>query len=244
MVVGVGGSVLMGAVLYGQQMWNYWKPRRAGVYGPTLVGKTTLDQFMTTPGEMGEVYDSTLHSPRLIGKGHVLPRATRKRVIWSGEKRVLHTADIGGQQRFWNLWVDDLVDRQVEYVIFMTDHRVLNRVKGVSNSDKIDTVGGFDFLADCLIEKRWTYRRLLTRLKGKRYAPKMVMLVANKADVWWDDTANLLWQAQRLREHPIFDAHRPAMRKLQKAGIPCRVSMMATNIGWNVEKTIIDMLGY
>ena len=239
-MVGVGGSVLMGAALYGQQLWNYWKPRRAGVYGPTLVGKTTLDEFMTTPGEMGAIEERTLHPRRLIGKGHVLPKATRKRVVWSGEKRVLHTSDIGGQQRFWNLWVDDLVDRQVEYVIFMTDHRVLNG----NGSEKIDAVGGFDFLVDALIDKRWSYRRLLTRLKGKRYAPKMVLLVANKADVWWDDKANILWQSQRLREHPIFNAHRPAMRKLQKAGIPCRVSMMATKIGWNVEKTIIDMLGY
>ena len=76
----------------------------------TLVGKTTLDEFMTTPGEMGAIEERTLHPRRLIGKGHVLPKATRKRVVWSGEKRVLHTSDIGGQQRFWNLWVDDLVD--------------------------------------------------------------------------------------------------------------------------------------
>jgi len=32
------------------------------------------------------------------------------------------------------------------------------------------------------------------------------------------------------------------MVKLQKAGIPCRVSMMATKIGWNVEQTLVDML--
>ena len=81
-----------------------------------------------------------------------------------------------------------------------------------------------------------------TRLKGKRYAPKQVWIIANKADEWWDDNANTLWQANRLREHRVFNVHRPAMRRLQKAGIPCRVSMMATNIGWNVEKTLLEML--
>ena len=81
-----------------------------------------------------------------------------------------------------------------------------------------------------------------TRLRGKRYAPKQIWLIANKADEWWDDKANILWQSNRLREHKVFDAHRPAMRRLQKAGIPCRVSMMATKIGWNVEKTMIEML--
>ena len=44
--------------------------------------------------------------------------------------------------------------------------------------------------------------------------------------------------------HQVFDVHRPAMRRLQKAGLPCRVSMMATNIGWNVEKTILEMLNW
>ena len=45
----MGGSALMGAVIYGRELWNYWKPRRVAIYGPTMVGKTTLDRYMTTP---------------------------------------------------------------------------------------------------------------------------------------------------------------------------------------------------
>ena len=54
-MVAMAGSVLVGAAVWGQQLYNYWKPRRLGVYGPTMVGKTTLDQYMTTPGEMADI---------------------------------------------------------------------------------------------------------------------------------------------------------------------------------------------
>tara|TARA_X000001388_G_scaffold31339_1_gene22213 strand:+ start:6635 stop:7360 length:726 start_codon:yes stop_codon:yes gene_type:complete len=236
--VTMGGSIMMGALMYGRELYHFLKPRRVGVYGPTMVGKTTLDRFMTTPGEMEDVEDRTLHPKRLIGHGHVLPRASRKRVRWENERRVVQSTDLGGQQRFWNLWLNDMVERRVEIVIFLTDDRAL----GKENKGYIDVVGGLEFLTDAVIERRWKYRTIASRLRGKRYAPKQIWVIANKADIWWDDKANLLWQSQRLREHHIFNAHRPAMVRLQKAGIPCRVNMMATKIGWNVEKTLMEML--
>ena len=239
-MVGLGGSVLMGAMVYGKELYNYLKPRRIGVYGPSLVGKTTLDRYMTTPGEMEDVEERTTHTNRLVGGGHVLPRATRKRVRWHGEKRVIHSADIGGQQRFWNLWVDDMVERQVEVVVFLID----DRGKTGTNGDIIDAVGGLDYLVDALLERKWRYRSLMSWVKGRKYAPKQIWVIANKADKWWDPNANVLWQSKRLREHSIFDPYRASMVKLQKAGIPCRVNMMATKIGWNVEQSLLEMLSW
>ena len=239
-MVAFGGSILMGAIVYGKELYNYLKPRRVGVYGPTLVGKTTLDRYMTTPGEMEEIEERTMHDTRLVGGGHVLPKATRKRVRWHGEKRVIHSADVGGHQRFWNLWVDDMVERQVEVVIFMVDHRGT----GGKNGDIIDAVGGLDYLVDSLIDRKWRYRSLKAWWKGRKYSPRQVWVIANKADVWWDTNANVLWQSKRLREHNIFNPYRPAMVKLQKAGIPCRVNMMATRIGWNVEQSLLEMLSW
>jgi len=239
-MVGLGGSVLMGAMVYGKELYNYLKPRRIGVYGPSLVGKTTLDRYMTTPGEMEDVEERTTHTNRLVGGGHVLPKATRKRVRWHGEKRVIHSADIGGQQRFWNLWVDDMVERQVEVVIFLID----DRGKTGTNGDIIDAVGGLDYLVDALLERKWRYRSLMTWFKGRKYSPKQIWVIANKADKWWDQNANVLWQSKRLREHSIFNPYRASMVKLQKAGIPCRVNMMATKIGWNVEQSLLEMLSW
>lgn len=79
-------------------------------------------------------------------------------------------------------------------------------------------------------------------MKGKKYAPKIIMLVANKADEWWDEQANVLWQQQRLGEHRMFDPFREDLVRLQKAGIPTKRGMMATKIGWNVENTMLDLL--
>jgi len=194
----IGGSVLMGAIVFGRDLYNYMKPRKIGVYGPTMVGKTTLDRFMTTPGEMEDIEERTTHSERLLGSGHSLPHPTRKRIRYKGEKRVVHSSDIGGQQRFWNLWIDDMVERQVEIVIFMMDQRA----QGGNGADTIDAVGGLEYLVDALIDRRWKYRSLKSRWRGQKYAPKQVWIVANKADLWWDQKANILEGAPHIQPVP------------------------------------------
>jgi hypothetical protein len=125
-------------------------------------------------------------------------------------------------------------------VIFLVDHRGADG----NNGDIIDAVGGLEYLVDSLIERKWRYRSLKAWWRGRKYSPKQVWVIANKADLWWDSNANILWQSKRLREHSIFNPYRPAMVKLQKAGIPCRVNMMATKIGWNVEQSLLEMLSW
>ena len=233
----LAGSALGGGMVWARELWNYWKPRKVGVYGPQLVGKTTLDRFMTTPGEMEPIAEEerTTHF-RMMGR-YVLPRPTRKRVRWKGEKRVVYSSDVGGDERFWSLWIDDMVHRQVEAVVFMFDDRAS---KG--GDEAIQAVGGFKYLIDALIHRQYRYRSLKTWWKGKKYAPKIVMLVANKADKWWDEDASVLWQQDRIGEHKVFDPFRPDLIRLQKAGIPTRRGFMATRIGWQVENTMIDLL--
>ena len=233
----MAGSALVGGMVWAKELWHYWKPRRVGVYGPALVGKTTLDRYMTTPGEMEDIdlVDRTNHF-RMLGK-YILPRPSRKRVSWNGDRRVIYSADVGGEERFWNLWIDDMVNRNVECVVFMFDHSILNGGDGA-----IQAIGGFKYLCDAVIHKQYRYRKLKARFRGKKYTPRLILLVANKADQWWNDQANVLWQQKRLGEHKIFDAFREDLIRLQKAGIPTRRSMMATKIGWNVEPTMIEML--
>ena len=179
--------------------------------------------------------DRTRHF-RILGK-YVLPRPTRKRVSWKGEKRVVYSSDVGGQERFWNLWVDDMVNRQVECAVFIFDNRASE-----GGEAAIQAVGGFKYLVDAIIHKQYRYRNMKSWFKGKKYSPRAVILIANKADKWWDDQANILWQQQRLGEHKIFNPFREDLIRLQKAGIPTQRSMMATKIGWNVEPTMIDIL--
>ena len=81
----------------GKAFFNAWRPRKVGIYGAGLTGKTTLDRYMTTPGEMEEIPEDerTTHF-KMIGR-YVLPKPTRKRISWKGEKRVVFSSDIGGQ---------------------------------------------------------------------------------------------------------------------------------------------------
>tara|TARA_R110000803_G_scaffold111089_1_gene179515 strand:+ start:3239 stop:3955 length:717 start_codon:yes stop_codon:yes gene_type:complete len=236
-MVDPAGSALVGVAVYGQALYNSWRPRRVGIYGAGLVGKTTLDRYMTTPGEMEEISDEerTTHM-KLLGR-FIMPKATRKRISWKGQKRVVYSSDVGGQERFWNLWIDDMVARQVETVVFMFDDRA---IKG--GQEALQQIAGFKYIVDCLINRNYRYRNFKSRWNGKKYAPRLVMLVANKADRFFDENAAMLWQQNRIGEHKIFDAFRDDLIRLQKAGIPTRRSFMATRIGWNVEETMIDLL--
>ena len=231
------GTALVGAMVWGKAVFNSYRPRKVGIYGAGLVGKTTLDRFMTTPGEMEEIdeEDRTTHL-KLLGK-FLLPKPTRKRVAWKGEKRVVFSSDIGGQERFWNLWIDDMVSRQVEAVVYVFDDRA---IKG--GDDALQQIAGFKYLVDAIVYKQYRYRSLKSKIKGKRYSPKLIMLVANKADRFFDETAAMLWGQDRIGEHKIFDPFRDDLIRLQKNGIPTRKSFMATRIGWNVENTMVSLL--
>ena len=236
-MVDPAGSALVGAAMFGQSLYNSWRPRRVGVYGAAMVGKTTLDRYMTTPGELEEISDEerTAHM-KILGR-YLLPKATRKRVSWKGQKRVVYSSDVGGQERFWNLWIDDMVTRQVEAVVYVFDDRAF---KG--GEESLQQIAGFKYLVDCLINRSYRYRNFKSRWNGKKYAPRLVMLVANKADRFFDETAAMLWQQNRIGEHKIFDPFRDDLIRLQKAGIPSKRSFMATRIGWNVEDTMIELL--
>ena len=231
------GTALVGAMVWGKAVFNSYRPRKVGIYGAGLVGKTTLDRFMTTPGEMEEIDedDRTTHL-KLLGR-YLLPKPTRKRVAWKGEKRVVFSSDIGGQERFWNLWIDDMVSRQVEAVVYVFDDRA---VKG--GDDALQQIAGFKYLVDAIVHKQYRYRSLRSKLKGKRYSPRLIMLVANKADRFFDETAAMLWGQDRIGEHKIFDPFRDDLIRLQKNGVPTKKSFMATRIGWNVENTMVGLL--
>jgi hypothetical protein len=168
---------------------------------------------------------------------YLLPKPTRKRIRWEGERRVIHSTDMGGQERFWNLWIDDMVNRQCEYVVFMFDERAFRE-------GALDQIGGFRFLVDSIINRNYRYRNWKSWRRGKKYVPRLVVLIANKADRYFDNHAATLWQQGRIGEHKIFDPFRDDLIRLQKAGIPTKRNFMATRIGWNVEPALLEMIDY
>ena len=231
-----GSTALVGAAMWGQMLYHTYRPRKVGIYGAPMVGKTTLDRYMTTPGEMEEIEERTTHSRILKLGNYRMPKPTRKRISCNNERRLVFSSDVGGDTRFWNLWVEDMVTRGVEGVVYMFDERAF---KGDDGGEQI---AGFRYLVDRVISRDYRYRSLWSRLKGRKYHPRIIMLVANKADRFFDDAASKLWRDGRIGEHKIFDPFRDDLIRLQKAGIPTKRSFMATRIGWNVEKTLLDLL--
>ena len=103
MVATFAGSALMGAVVYGKELYNFLKPRRIGVYGPTMVGKTTLDHFMRTPGEMDDIEERNRYvQPRAWVSGESMLYLGRRyvlKVIDDPSQRKVTCKLIGGQLR-------------------------------------------------------------------------------------------------------------------------------------------------
>ena len=212
----MAGSALVGGVVFAKELYHYWKPRRVGVYGPTMVGKTTLDRYMTTPGEMEDIpLDERTKHFKVPGINRfLLPRPTRKRVSYKGVTRVVYSSDIAGEERFWNLWVDDMVNRQVECIVFVFDHRCM---KG--GDAAVQAVGGFKYLVDAILHRQYRYRNLRSWWKGKKYAPADYA-GSKQGDQWWDDQANVLWQQQQVSTRCSTCED---LIRLQKAGVPTKM---------------------
>ena len=125
------------AILVGEAIIGFYKKIHAinfGVYGATMVGKTTLGHQLRTRGEVAQIKERT------VG----VHRATRKRVKFEGEVHTLRSADIGGESIYWKEWVKDMKNRKVKYVIFMIDHRHLD------SSANLDHQLAWKYLVDAI----------------------------------------------------------------------------------------------
>ena len=82
------------AILVGEALIGFWKKVHAinfGVYGSTMVGKTTLSQQLRTRGEVPQI------THRTVGRH----RASRKTVKIDGDSHTVKTSDIGGEAIYW-----------------------------------------------------------------------------------------------------------------------------------------------
>ena len=167
-----------------------------GVYGATMVGKTTLHHQLRTRGEVQQIKERT------VGRH----RASRKYVKLDGDAHTLKTADIGGEAIYWKEWLKDMRERKVKYVIFMIDHRHLD------NDSNMDHQIAWKFFVDAMINDYWPDG------KKKKDAdfPLAVGIWANKYDIWGEK-----YPTEDILKHEIFEPFRYGMSKLNDRGIPC-----------------------
>ena len=188
------------AILVGEAIIGFYKKVHAinfGVYGATMVGKTTLSHQLRTRGEVPTIQERT------IGKH----RASRKTIKIDGQSHTVRSADIGGEAIYWKEWEKDMRERRVKYVIFMIDHRHLD-----SNSN-LDHQLAWKCLVDTNISNTWSNG------KKKRDSdfPMAVGIWANKYDIWGEKHKS----EKEIDKHEIFEPFTYGMRKLNDKGIPC-----------------------
>ena len=236
----VAGHMFMAGFSAMHSLYRIFKPYRVGIYGPSMTGKTTLDQYLTVPGDIDPIPDAfrTTHATSYNVLGHAMPKASRKQIRWKSEKKTVATADIAGQSQFRNMWIEDMFGREVELVIYMIDHRSLSSLQFT-----LDAVAGFNYLIDNITKKSIT--KSISRhakRKSKKYVPKVFCLLINKMDVWWDHNASNLLEHNLLREHPIAMPYRDGLKRLRKAGIRAEVLPVSAQHGINVSKVFSNLI--
>lgn len=212
-------------------------PRQVGVYGATETGKTTLDQQLTTKGEIRELGedDRTHHTQKkLLSKIPKLPPSTTKRVKSQGLEKTVVSRDIGGHIEYHSMWLRDMIERKVGTVIVVVDGRHLKNSKDITNQTALGYL--VQSLSKHTIPRGLSLR---ARMRAKKYSPKRILLIANKADEWMDDAAYDLWDKGFIARHPIFDVFREDLYRLHSLHIPVRIDAISAKYSWNVEEAII-----
>ena len=167
-----------------------------GVYGATMVGKTTLHHQLRTRGEVPEIRDRT------VGR----QRASRKTIKMDGDTHTVKTADMGGEAIYWKQWINDIRSRNVKYVIFVVDHRHLD------SPSNLDHQLAWKFLVDAICSQTWPNGR---KKKNSDY-PLAVGIWANKYDIWGDKYK----EDGDISKHSIFAPFKYGMQQLNDKGIP------------------------
>ena len=187
------------AILVGEAIIGFYKKIHAinfGVYGATMVGKTTLAHQLRTRGEVAQIKERT------VG----VHRATRKRIKFDGEMHTIRSSDIGGESIYWKEWVKDMKSRKVRYIIFMIDHRHLD------SAANLDHQLAWKFLVDSICSSRWPNGK---KKKDEDF-PLAISIWANKYDMWGEKYK----YDGDISKHPIFEPFHYGMQKLNERGIP------------------------
>ncbi len=188
------------AILVGEAVIGFWKKVHAinfGVYGATMVGKTTLGHQLRTRGEVPQINERT------VG----LHRASRKNIKIDGNVHTIKSADIGGEAIYWKEWEKDMKSRKPKYVIFMIDHRHLD------SSANLDHQLAWKYLVDSIISSTWSNGK---KKRDSDY-PIAIGIWANKYDIWGEKYKS----EKDIEKHEIFEPFSYGMRKLNDKGIPC-----------------------
>ena len=142
--------------------------------------------------------------------------------------------DIGGHQEYFPMWLRDMYSRRIETLIILLDHRHL------TNTDDTSNQLAFGYIVEHLSNgKRPKGLGFWKRFRARKWRPKRIIVLANKADLWLDEEGYAQWERGLIFEHPIFLPFREHLYRLQELGVPTRVDAISASVGWNVEDAIM-----
>tara|TARA_R110002051_G_C8611665_1_gene481991 strand:- start:2 stop:730 length:729 start_codon:yes stop_codon:yes gene_type:complete len=235
----IAGHLIISSITALQKLYRVVRPFRIGIYGPSMTGKTTLDQYLTVPGDIDPI-PIQMRTSHIMVNGHAkLPKAHRKLIKYKKDRIPISNADIAGQSQFRNLWIEDMFSRKCEIVIFMIDQRVLT-----SPSFMRESLTSFKYLIDNITRNdvSTVISRKARKTARGNYMPKVVVFLVNKMDLWWTREAEFLWENNLQREHPIVAPFRTELRRLRKAGVRADIDAISAQHGVNVEKVLISIV--
>ena len=227
-----------GEILVAHGMWEVIRSSRqfvqhsVGVYGASMTGKTTLDKQLTTQGEVRPLGDDERTHHRKNRKGYVMPEPTAKRIRSQGLRRTVVSRDLGGHIEYQSSWLKDMWQRKVKTIVVVLDHRHLEDVSNTENQVALS------YLVSSIRNQTRPKGLGLKRIFQRKYVPRRVIILMNKADLWMDEEAYELWEKGFIVRHSIFDAFRQTLYEFQEANIPVKVDACAASIGWNVDDAI------
>ena len=212
-------------------------PYDVSVIGASETGKTTLDRQLTTRGEiqrLGEE-DRTHHKKTWLGRHYKMPDTTRKKITSEGKlSKTIVSRDLGGHMEYHSTWLRDMINRNCSSVVVVIDQRHME------NSHNVDNQTALGYLVRGLSDKKNIPKGLSWRgwWRAKNYYPKRVVLLANKADEWMTDQDHNTWEKGFISRHPIFNAFRSDLYKLQSLNIPVYMDAVSARYGWNVQNAL------
>ena len=241
----VAGHILVLGYNTIRRIYRTFRPFKVGIYGPSMTGKTTLDQYLTVPGDIEPIPEALRTTPRVDSSGRpILAKAHRKEIRWKKERHPISNADVAGQSQFRNLWVDDMFSRKVDIVIFMVDNRFDYTSPEYSPQATQEAVASLQYLIENITRKNVSKEISRKARKHARtdYKPTIFCFMINKMDKWWSPYYHNLWDMDLQRQHPAVQPFKEQLSILRKAGVRAEVEAISAQTGMRVPQVFIKLL--
>ena len=119
----------------------------------------------------------THHKKKWLSKHYQMPTTTSKRVRSEGTSKTLLSRDIGGHTQYMPMWIQDMYKRRIQTLVIVIDHRHLTDRNNTDNQLAVATLLTIFSTASALKELG-----LLQGSRSRKWRPKRILIVANKAD--------------------------------------------------------------